>query len=210
MINNNTKMGMLNNKIEIFDLPVPKEINTEVINYLGNKGKWSFVLEQTPNASGQFSEIITPNKITDGGMALITYSRNNSIRNTVPDQYLNNFGDWIYFFCKERTDLKIQHLERLYWNLYSPGASCMWHIDQDLGGYVGFHGSIIYNLHTNDGGTEFEGDQKILAKEGQAVMFPSHLRHRGLPPEKNKWRVSLNIVVRIENPQVSMLSKKIS
>jgi len=202
-------MGMLNNKIEIFDLPVPKEINTEVINYLGNKGKWSFVLEQIPNSSGQFSKVVTSDKTTDGGMFHITYSRSNSNLEVVPDQYLNDFGNWIYFFCKERTDLKIQYLERLYWNLYSPGASCNWHIDQDLGGYAGFYESIIYNLHTNDGGTEFEGSQKILAKEGQAVIFPSHLRHRGLAPEKNKWRVSLNIVVRLENSQVPMLSKKI-
>ena len=189
---------MLNNEIETFNLPVPKEINTEIINYLGSKGKWTFVLEQTPNASGQLSKVITPDKITDGGMSLVTYSRND-FHNTVSDQHLNNFGDWIYFFCKEKTDLKIQQLERIYWNLYSPSASCKWHIDQDLGGYGGFYASIVYNLHTNDGGTEFEGNQKILAKEGQAVVFPSHLRHRGLPPVKNRWRISLNLVVRTEN-----------
>jgi len=31
------------------------------------------------------------------------------------------------------------------------------------------------------------------------VVFPSHLRHRGLPPVKNRWRISLNLVVRTEN-----------
>ena len=190
---------MMYNKIETFDLPIPKEINREIINYLGNKGKWGFVLEPTPDTSDQFSEVITPNKITDGGMYQITYSRNNSNPGTITDQYLNNFGDWVYYFCKERTHLKINYLERVYWNLYSPGASCKWHIDQALKGYSGFYGSIVYNLHTNDGGTEFEGDQKILAKEGQAVVFPSHLRHRGLPPVKNRWRISLNLVVRTEN-----------
>ena len=200
----------MNNKIETFDLPVPKEINTEVINYLGKKGKWSFVFEGSHETSPQLREIITPNKITDGGMALITYARNNSNLEVVPDQYLNNFGNWIYFFCRERTGLKIQHLERVYWNLCSPGASCKWHTDADLNGYAGYYASIVYNLHTSDGGTEFEGDQKILAKEGQAVIFPSHLRHRGLAPVKNKWRVSLNLVVRTENSQVPMLSKKIS
>jgi|TARA_R110000796_G_scaffold103619_2_gene213053 hypothetical protein len=189
---------MLNNKIEVFDLPVPKEINTEIINYLGDKGKWGVVLEPTIESGGQFSEVVAGKK-KDAGMYQITYSRNNSNSKTIPDQYLNNFGDWIYSFCKERTELKIQYLERMYWNLYHPGASCKWHVDHDLNGYSGFYGSIVYNLHTNDGGTEFEGDQKILAKERQAVVFPSHLRHRGLPPIKNKWRISLNLVVRTEN-----------
>ena len=189
---------MLNNKIGIFDLPVPKEINTEVINYLGNKAKWGFALEPTTEINGQFSDIIA-DKIKDAGMYQISYSRNNSNLPTIPDQYLNAFGNWIYFFCKERTKLKIQYLERMYWNLYSPGASCKWHVDADLKGYVGFYGSIVYNLHTNDGGTEFEGGQKILAKEGQAIVFPSHLKHRGLSPVKNRWRISLNLVVRTEN-----------
>ena len=121
---------MLNNKIGIFDLPVPKEINTEVINYLGNKGKWGLVSEPNAEIGGQFSEVIA-DKIKDAGMYQITYSRNNSNPLTIPDQYLNAFGDWIYFFCKERTELKIQYLERMYWNLYSPGASCKWHVDAD-------------------------------------------------------------------------------
>ena len=182
---------MLNDKIEIFDLPVPKEINTGVINFLGNKGQWSFL-------SGQFSEVIA-NKVPDGGMFHVTYSLDNSITRTTPDQYLNNFADWIYFFCKERTQLKMKYLERVYWILYSPGASCNWHIDKDLDGYAGYYASIVYNLHTNDGGTEFEGDQKFSAKERQALVFPSHLRHRGLAPVKNKWRISLNLVVRTES-----------
>lgn len=188
----------MNNKIETFDLPVPKEINTEVINYLGNKAKWSFVVEPTAEIGGRFSEVLA-DKRTDAGMYQITYSHDNSIPSTIPDHYLNNFGNWIYFFCKERTGLKIQYLERVYWNLCSPGASCKWHTDADLNGYAGYYASIVYNLHTSDGGTEFEGDQKILGKEGQAIVFPSHLRHHGLAPVKNKWRVSLNLVVRIEN-----------
>jgi len=187
---------MLNSKIEIFDLPVPKEINREAINYLGNKGRWSFVFDGGHGVP-QLSDIIAPNTITDGGMALVSYSHSNS-HDAIPDPYLNNFGNWIYSFCKERTKLKIQYLERMYWNLYSPSASCTWHIDKEVGGYLGHYGSIVYNLHTNDGGTEFEGNQKILATEGQALVFPSHLTHRGLAPEKNKWRVSLNMVVKIQ------------
>ena len=189
---------MLNDEIEIFDLPVPKELNKEVINYLGNQGRWSFVFDGNRSFSPQLSEIITSDKKTDQGMAIITYSRNNSVAGTTVDHYLNHFGDWIYSFCKERSKLKIQHIERIYWNLYSPGASCLWHVDKDSGGVIGHYGSIVYNLHSNDGGTEFEGNQKILAKEGQAMIFPSHLRHRGVAPKKNKWRFSLNIVTKIQ------------
>ena len=188
---------MLNNEIEIFDLPVPKEINTEIINYLGSQGRWSFVVDGNRTFSPQFREIITPGQRTDQGMALISYSRNNSVAGTVIDPYLNQFGDWIYFFCKERSKLKMQHIERMYWNLYSPGASCLWHVDKDSGGVIGHYGSIVYNLHSNDGGTELEENEKILSKEGQALIFPSHLRHRGFAPTKTKWRLSLNIVTKI-------------
>ena len=89
---------MLNDEIEIFDLPVPKEINTEIINYLGNRGRWSFIFDGNRSFSPQLSEIIIPGKKTDQGMALISYSRNNSVAGTVVDPYLNHFGDWIYFF----------------------------------------------------------------------------------------------------------------
>ena len=76
----------MNNKIETFDLPVPKEINTEVINYLGNKAKWGFVVEPTAEIGGQFSEVIA-DKRTDAGMYQITYSHNNSIPSIIPDHY---------------------------------------------------------------------------------------------------------------------------
>ena len=191
---------MLNDEIEIFDLPVPKEINTEIINYLGNRGRWSFVFDGNRSLSPQLKEIITPGQRRDHGMAIISYSRNNDeyVAGQTVDPYLNHFGDWIYFLCKEKSKLKFQHIERMYWNLYSPGASSLWHLDKDSEGVIGHYGSIGYNLHSNDGETEFEGNQKVPAKEGQAVVFPSHLRHRGVAPKKNKWRLSLNIVAKIQ------------
>ena len=86
-----------------------------------------------------------------------------------------------------------KYLDRLYWNLYSPNAVCQWHIDM---GSVGEYASVVYNLHTNDGGTEFESG-KIPSKEGQAIIFSSDLKHRGLAPKNNKWRLNVNLVVKI-------------
>jgi len=183
---------MLNNTIEIFDLPVPKKINEETINYLGTQAAWKFVFEKDREFCPKFNEIITPDKITDSGMGIISYSRNN-MKGTTVDYSLNSIGNWIFYLCQEKSSFKIKHLDRLYWNLYSPSAVCAWHTDTSS---IGEYASVVYNLHTNDGGTEFESG-KVIAKESQAIIFPSDLKHRGLAPKKNKWRLSLNMLVKI-------------
>jgi len=184
---------MLNNTIESLDLPVPKQINEKIINYLGTQARWQFAFDKPSELCPKFSDIITPDKTTDAGMGIISYSRDNKMKGTTVDDFLNSMGDWIFYMCQERSSFKIKYLDRLYWNLYSPSAVCSWHVDHSA---LGEYASIVYNLHTNDGGTEFESD-KALSKEGQAIIFPSGLKHRGLAPKNNKWRLSLNMVVKI-------------
>ncbi len=60
--------------------------------------------------------------------------------------------------------------------------------------------SIVYNLHNNDGGTEFKINDKIEfypSVVSQAIVFPSKLIHRGIAPNKFYNRFSLNMVVEI-------------
>ena len=103
----------------------------------------------------------------------------------------NNFGDLIYFHCKEKSKkFKIEQITRFYWNLYSRSSKCIWHTDErGINEFV----SIIYNLHDNDGGTEFESGF-IKSKDGEAIIFPSNLPHKGVGPKEYKWRLNLNIV----------------
>jgi len=182
-----------NSTIESLDLPVPKKINEKIINYLGVQARWKFAPDEAPRElRPEFIKIILPGNITDSGMSMISYSRNSREDATI-DQFLNSMGDWIFYLCQERSRFTLKSLERIYWNLYGPTACPGWHVDHHP---AGEHASILYNLHTNDGGTEFESG-KIISKEGQAIIFSSDLNHRGIAPKKYKWRLSLNLVVKI-------------
>ena len=60
--------------------------------------------------------------------------------------------------------------------------------------------SIIYNLHDNDGGTEFKINNEIKfykSEESTALLFPSKIEHRGVSPTKDLNRFSLNILIEI-------------
>ena len=184
---------MLDKKIEIIKLPIPKLLNTNTMNYLQREGKWDFVFDRDRETSPDMRQVASPGPLTDAGLARITFSR--GLQGTNADNYLNNFADLIYFHCIEKSKLfKIKHVSRYYWNLYSQSSKCLWHNDQSK---VDEFVSIIYNLHDNDGGTEFESGI-VKAKEGEAILFPSHYLHKGIGPQKFKWRLSLNIVAHQE------------
>ena len=70
---------------------------------------------------------------------------------------------------------------------------------------IDHYASIVYNFHTNDGGTEFESG-KIPSNEGEAIVFPSHIAHKGVAPVKHKWRLNLNIIVKIKKDELSPFS----
>tara|TARA_R100001015_G_scaffold2394_1_gene690 strand:+ start:1770 stop:2336 length:567 start_codon:yes stop_codon:yes gene_type:complete len=180
---------MLDRKIEILKLPIPVTLNNNILNYLQKQGKWDFVYDRDRQISPNMKQVASPGLFTDAGLARITYS--NGLSGTVNDNYLNNFGDLIYFHCKEKSKkFKIEQITRFYWNLYSRSSKCLWHTDEKgIDEFV----SIIYNLHDNDGGTEFESGF-IKSKEGEAIIFPSNLPHKGVGPKEYKWRLNLNIV----------------
>ena len=182
---------MLSKEIEIIKLPIPHLQNDVIMNYLQKNGQWNFVFDRERNISPRMSEVASPNGKSDAGLARITYSLNN-LDGTINDSYLNYFADLIFFYCKEYSQkYSFKKVIRYYWNLYSRSSKCLFHTDESqVGNFV----SVVYNLHSNDGGTEFETGI-IPAKEGEVIIFPSHMLHRGLTPKKYKWRLSLNIVV---------------
>ena len=188
--------------IEKLKLPIPQQINLDMINYLGNNALWNFVFDWDRNDAPSFSNIIDSSETTDNGFATITYSIDKSITGTREDNVMNNFGNWVYHFCRENSKkYKIKRLQRLYWNLYSQTSTCEWHTDIQLSEkskYSNTHASIIYNFHDNDGGTEIKGHGLQLAKEREAIIFPSNVLHKGVGPTQNKWRLSLNIIVQLE------------
>ena len=86
--------------IEKLKLPIPQQINLDMINYLGNNALWNFVFDWDRNDAPSFSNIIDSSETTDNGFATITYSIDKSITGTREDNVMNNFGNWVNFLKK--------------------------------------------------------------------------------------------------------------
>ena len=175
---------------EILDLPVPHRMNEKIINYLGEQ-LWSYVSD-TPNEKYKepFYNIVSNPLLKDAGQAILSYRKYGDYRK---DDTLNFFGDYISCLIQERSNFKIKDVSRFYWNLYTPQSVCQEHMDQpDIGRYI----SAVYNLHTNDGGTQVE-NQFVTSKESQAILFRSEKIHKGISSKTSNFRLSLNIVMEI-------------
>jgi hypothetical protein len=84
-------------------------------------------------------------------------------------------------------------IARIYWTWYPQNSQTFFHKDNLQHNCF----SILYNIHSNDGGTEFIVDNKTLfykSNESEAILFPSLIEHRGVSPKKNKQRFRLNII----------------
>ena len=178
---------------EIINLPIPKRVNNNVLNYLGTK-KWSFVNDRDEDEKNLISTIVRDNSKKDAGQAIITYNKLHPNPEVDQDNILNFFGDLIFSLIQENTKLKVKEVSRVYWNLYSKSSACLYHQDDKS---VDKYMSAVYNLHTNDGGTMIE-DKFIPAVESQAILFKSEIMHKDMPPKSDNLRLSLNIVMELE------------
>ena len=79
--------------IEVIKLPIPHEINKEVLNHLGLKAPWRFVFHVKGEFNPSFTNVINDSKLSDSGLSLVTYARDEVYRDQHNDQYLNNFGN---------------------------------------------------------------------------------------------------------------------
>ena len=175
---------------EILDLPVPHRMNEKIINYLGEQS-WNYVSDTADEKYKElFYNIVSNPLLKDAGQAIISYRKYGDFVN---NNTLNFFGDFIFSLIQERSNFKIKDVSRFYWNLYTPQSVCQEHFDQqDIGRYI----SAVYNLHTNDGGTQVQ-NQFVPSKEGQAVIFRSEKIHKGISSKTSNFRLSLNIVMEI-------------
>lgn len=181
---------------ELLDLPIPHKMNQTMINYLGKK-QWSFVSDAymgvTPfkNYPPSFYDIVSNPLIKDSGQGITSYRKYGDYEN---DSTLNFFGEFVFYLIQERSKFKIKDVSRFYWNLLTPQSVCHEHTDDhNIEKYV----SAVYNFHTNDGGTQIE-DEFASSKEGQAVVFRSEKKHKGITTKTSNFRLNLNIVMEIE------------
>ena len=176
---------------EILNLPIPHRMNQNIINYLGQLHRWSYVNDADKKYKHSFCDMITNPSIKDSGQAIISYMKYSDYK---ADHTLNFFGDLVYSLIQERSKFKIKDITRLYWNLYTPQSECQLHTDdQNIGKCI----SAVYNLHTNDGGTLIE-NEFADSQESQAVIFRSEKVHKGVSSKTSNFRLNLNLVMELE------------
>ena len=176
--------------IKLINNILPYQTNQDIISMLISQAKW--VLADDNGRHGDirltatFEKMLKQN-VSNAGFAYVSYDRRFNIHLNTP---LNLYADIIFYTIKNKFK-KIASLERVYWNYYDSSSEPNLHKDELEKGYM----SIIYNLHTNDGGTLI--DKKFYpSKESQAIVFPSNIFHKGVSSQKMKHRFNLNMIVK--------------
>ena len=176
--------------IEIIDNILPEQTKLKIIKQLMLSNTWSFPGDDDikVNSNEQLKNYLKLNQKNTGFM-LLSYNKVHNINLNTP---LNIYAEIIFDILKDKSKYNFNEALRFYWNYYDSSSQGNLHQDMTITG----HYSIIYNLHTNDGGTEFKDDKKtfIKSKSGQAIIFPSEMTHRGVAPKKLNHRFNLNIV----------------
>lgn len=163
---------------------IPKNTNQKILNRLYTSKGWCFGFDENNH--------INKDK-KDAGLITVTYNQKGDY---YVDDVLNTYAQVIFDAVESNCFMKFKKIRRIYWNWYHPGSKMQFHIDTQ--GDNKF--SIIYNLHDNDGGTEFKINDEITfhkSIESEAILFPSKLYHKGVAPKTNLNRFSLNIVLEI-------------
>lgn len=108
---------------------------------------------------------------------------------------LNTLAQYIFESVMDKSKYEYHDIElvRILWNYYNRASTGIYHVDKDFTDKKYF--SVIYYLHTCDGGTIIEKNPMIPSVSGNAVIFPSNLPHRGIGPTKDSARFVLNFLL---------------
>jgi hypothetical protein len=156
------------------------------------------------------------NQATDSGMIVCSYEtqeRNFRFSSDNNDdtafRELNFYADLILDLCLQKcydnTEIgtapvfKNVEVIRYFWNYYHQNSKGTIHIDSNETN----HWSIVFYLnHCPNSGTviiDAAGNQVVVPHvPGNAVMFPSTFKHKGLSPEENNHRCCLNILFKAD------------
>jgi hypothetical protein len=172
------------NGIDKVKLNIPKKCLAQILNILITTPHWTFGRDKNTN-----SFFLNGN---DAGFTLCSFDFNKKINF---NSNLNLYADLIFQTLVEKCDyLKNKNIQRLFWNYYHNNSKTSFHYDDNRDSAY----SILFNPHTNDGGTEIvDNEQKHFMKseENEAIIFKSKKQHRGLAPKQSSTRFCLNIVV---------------
>tara|TARA_R110000803_G_scaffold137307_1_gene204291 strand:+ start:613 stop:1128 length:516 start_codon:yes stop_codon:yes gene_type:complete len=166
------------------DTHIPKETNKRIINELYSLKTWFFGYDEN------IGDIINKQ---DSGFSSITFSENQTFHT---NDILNTYAQIIFDTIQENSFMKFKKIVRIYWNWYHPNSAMQYHVDNKKDNSF----SIVYNLHDNDGGTEFKINEETKfykSNESEALLFPSKLYHKGVSAKTSLNRFSLNIILEI-------------
>ena len=163
---------------------LPQETNLKILD-LVTKENW-FVSKDDINLS-QLESLMSYNT----GLQNVTYQEGSDFENQF--QELNEYAQLILDEVIKKLNIKTEP-HRFFWNLYFTPSHSENHRDWPVADKCQ---TIIYNLHTTDGGTEIDG-KTFKDKMGQAKIFESNLLHKGISCKEDKVRLNLNIIFKIK------------
>jgi hypothetical protein len=164
-------------KVQLIDNILPKSTNLRIIKELCNRN-WTI-------SNGDSNKFIKIFSEKNSGFAYATFADGKTFIN---DIILNEYGFLIFDIISDKLKIKGE-LQRIYWNMYLKNADTDPHIDSPDNNFK----SILYSLHTTDGGIKIENDFYI-DKMGQAKIFNANSTHQGFGPSNDNVRFNLNIV----------------
>jgi hypothetical protein len=167
-------------KVKLLNDILPWETNMKILEGLATH-HWFIAYD---NIKNPLKKIISN---SNSGFSVITYHEDRPEWNS----YLNEYGFLIFEKIKNKLKLKKVKINRFYWNMYFKNSTTEEHTDMKEKDYT----TIVYNLHTTDGGTIVDGKfyKDVIS---QAKVFKSNLVHRGVSPKKDNVRFNLNIIYR--------------
>ena len=157
---------------------LPKENNKQILKYLCNEVPWKIA-----------SEYKKPYDIIFSDNLHLGYSYCSNL--TDNQEILNIPASIVMNTVLEKINLKGK-IFRFMWNMYNKNQESFIHSDHHSDNYI----SVIYNLHTTDGGTEVNG-KFYKDQESDAKIFKSNIKHKGVGPKKDFIRFNLNIVIEL-------------
>ncbi len=174
--------------IEIIKDILPTAINKKILSYLANHQNWRIAKDYESDQK-LVEDLLGPDG-SNSGFSSETYNEFHKINLNTP---LNLYAELIYEIIKNKTKYKFIKPTRFIWNYYCSNSKTHLHKDNTTNNYVSF----VYCLNENNGGTEIDG-KFIHYKEGEALIFPSNISHRGISATDVKSRFNLNCVIEIE------------
>lgn len=165
---------------------LPLSSNIEIIKLLIMQ-QWGYATDDTKMESLLIDNIF--NNINHGFYYHSYDERRDFLHVTHGSLQLNTYAKIITDIVNSRLGYAKYKIHRFYWNMYFPNAKMLEHTDWDDDSHL----TILYNLHTTDGGIEIN---KEFHKDemGTATVFQSNIKHKGIAPIKDPVRFNLNIV----------------